>query len=163
MKALLFRVLVMLTWAVIAVSQPQIAYPCKDFKLNGKFGYAATGLVPQILQGGTIRYDATSSIGIVTYDGNGHVAAQTGVQFRGKYSSSDLVGTYSVTEQCVGEAVFKDAQGNEITHWHFIVVDSGREIDTIALWPRNQQQQIPNFSLVYIQRGLTQTSDFRGK
>jgi hypothetical protein len=46
---------------------------CSKSSLNGAFGFAGMGLIPQRTQNGGLRYDPVPHVGMTTYDGRGTV------------------------------------------------------------------------------------------
>jgi hypothetical protein len=123
---------------------------CGKNSLNGAFGFAGMGLVPQKTENGGLRYDPASQVGMVTYDGQGIVTVSMGVQYQGKTSPFNFSGTYDVNSNCTGKASFKDTDGAEALIWNFVIVHSGQEIETIALRPA--QQSRPMYSLTFTQK-----------
>jgi hypothetical protein len=123
---------------------------CGKSLLNGAFGFAGMGLIPQRTQNGGLRYDPVSHVGLATYDGQGTVTVSVGVQYQGRTSPFSFSGSYEVGGNCSGKASFKDSNGGDALLWNFVIVHGGQEIETIAL--RQAQQARPMYSLTFTQK-----------
>jgi hypothetical protein len=145
------RLAVLLVSVLVAAGTTLVAEDqCGKNSLNGTFGFAGMGLVPQKTENGGLRYDPASQVGMVTYDGQGTVTVSMGVQYQGKTSPFNFSGTYDVNSNCTGKASFKDSAGAETLIWDFVIVHGGQEIETIALRPA--QQSRPMYSLTFTQK-----------
>jgi hypothetical protein len=123
---------------------------CTNSSLNGAFGFAGMGLIPQTTQSGGLRYDPVSHVGMATYDGQGMITVSSVVQYQGKASPFTFSGTYEIKASCAGTAVLKDANGAGDLLWNFVIVNGGQEIETIAFRPA--QQPRPMYSLTFTQK-----------
>lgn len=123
---------------------------CSNSSLNGTFGFAGMGLIPQTTQNGGLRYDPVSHVGLAAYDGQGNITVSAVVQYQGKASPFKFSGTYEVKPTCTGTAMLKDSTGAGDLQWNFVIVNGGQEIETIALRPAKQPR--PMYSLTFTQK-----------
>lgn len=96
-----------LLFGSIIVSTPVAQAACSNASLKGTYGIVATGL------NGSLQ--PASSVDQVTLDGAGHVSGTSTKSIDGTIVTYTVTGTYSISANCTGTAVFNN-QGGETRH-----------------------------------------------
>jgi hypothetical protein len=111
--------LVFLTFSKHALPKVQ-AYDgtqgCTVATLNGHYG--------QVLKGEVLGVGPIVAVGVTTFDGRGHFAAEQTINLNGNVQEAPLNGTYTVNSNCTGIA---DAVG--AGPHSFVIVNGGKEMD----------------------------------
>jgi hypothetical protein len=89
---------------------------CSVATLNGNYG--------QVLKGQVLGVGPIVAVGVTTFDGKGHFAAEQTVNLNGNVQQAPLTGTYTVSGNCTGIA---DAVG--AGPHSFVITDNGKQID----------------------------------
>jgi len=111
-------ILVLLTFSkhVIPKVQAHEAEGCSVATLNGAYG--------SVLKGEVFGQGPIVAVGVTTFDGKGHFAAEQTVNLNGNVSQGPLTGTYTVNRDCSGIA---DAVGAGLHS--FVIIDGGKQMD----------------------------------
>jgi hypothetical protein len=100
-------------------------------KLDGFYGFAATGVVPLKQADGKIHSASLQELGQVQYKPDLTAALRTKVVINGSILTKTYTGKYSVdTKTCAGSVKWTDSSNEGFT-WGFVVVSGGSEIDTM--------------------------------
>lgn len=142
---------VMMAAALLCSASTLAAAGCNLATLSGYYGYSATGLIPEMSRNVVARYAPFSEIAQIHYDGNGKVALRGTEQSPGSVVSVTYYGAYEVSDGCIGKATFRNDSGT-IVDWHFVLVQGGNELDTMALYPVLGLR--PVFALTFNQKKL---------
>jgi hypothetical protein len=98
--------------------------PCSASDLSGAYGLLQSG---DILSVGPF-----SSIGLATFDGNGHWTLTQTVSVNGDFSPNVGSGEYAVTADCTGTLVLRSGGSTAVRNMSMILLNYGTEIETIV-------------------------------
>jgi len=104
-------------------AQEDALQACSAATLNGRYGltfsgFSTTGAVPAPIT----AFIPVAGEGLVTFDGNGNLAASETVSLGGLILPVNLPGTYTVNSDCTGSLTTANA------HLNLVIVCNGREI-----------------------------------
>lgn len=105
---------------------------CSNRTLRGHYGYASEGVL--IDNPGLPKTAPFRSIGMTHFDGHGNLTWLERTVINGKLLNSDWTaasGTYAVNANCTGTAVVVTPNSPVPLNLVFIVVNQGKEVDTI--------------------------------
>jgi hypothetical protein len=106
------------------------AKPCAS-KLNGFYGFAATGVVPHP-GAGNAQFVSIQEFGEVIYHPDLTVSARIITVIDGSQSTKALKGTYTINSQlCAGVADLKDEASDFGVRWTFVAVSGQTELETL--------------------------------
>ena len=106
-----------------AQNQGRRARSCGLQTLKGTYGAMFNGTVFDV--------GPFSSVGIVTFDGNGNVSPTHRASFNGNPGVYPFAGTYEVDADCSGTMTTLHNPGNFEGHFYFVIIDKGKEVMVI--------------------------------
>lgn len=111
-------VLVLLTFSKHAIPKVQAheSEGCSVASLNGAYGH--------VLKGEVLGVGPIVAIGVSTFDGKGHFAADQTINLNGNVFQEPGTGTYTVNRNCTGTADLVGAGPHS-----FVIVDGGKQMD----------------------------------
>ena len=114
-------ILVLLTFSkhpLPKVQAHEASEGCSVATLNGAYGL--------VLKGEVLSVGPIVAVGVSTFDGKGHFAADQTINLNGNVVQAPLTGTYTVNRNCTGIA---DAVGSGLHS--FVIIAGGKEMDLI--------------------------------
>jgi hypothetical protein len=104
----------------------EASHGCNQRDVQGTYSYTVTGT--------NVGVGLVAAVGVVTADGEGHLAGADTVSANGTIIRRTTTGSYTVTPSCAGNGAFTDSFG-QTTHIDFAVDDHGAELRFIQTDP----------------------------
>lgn len=119
----------------LCASAPTNDHRCNNRLIEGTYGFTIEG---QKL-GGPGPVGPQVGVALTTFDGEGNLSQVDSVVIGGSqvadFTHPPASGTYSVNDNCSGTFTIEFRDGRPPVTVDFVVVDSGKEIDTVVLPP----------------------------
>jgi hypothetical protein len=125
---------VMLTFGTVASGYAQDGpWTCSNRMVKGQYGFTLQGTK----LGGPAPIGPQVGVAMANFDGDGNLAQVDTVTINGEevsnFTHPAARGTYTVNSDCTGTFTIDFTDGRPPVVTNFVVVDDGREIDTVVV------------------------------